>query len=898
MLNRSISALRLNSIKSIGQSLVLLSLLILQACSGGSGGGASERQPDVIIGGNTSFVYSGPVAANSDIQNFKTAFYDNVVIRCGSCHTTDGSGPTPFVDADDVNLAWDAATTVTNLLDPGASQVVARLENGHNCWLSSNASCAAAMTGYIERWAQGANQSTSTVTLLPRQAQALSGLKILPASYDDSLNEVSFSLSSEPELLYVLKTYCADCHAGSAATPQAPYFASDNPSIAYAAMSGKIDLATPANSRFVLRLEENHNCWTNSCSADAQVMESAISRLADDLPQVTVDPNLVISMAQVLEDDGIIASGGGRYETDIIAKWEFREGEGTQVADTSGVQPEAPLTIFGAYEWVGGWGVRLENGRVQGAVSGSKKLYDRIAVAGEYTIEAWVAPNNVSQEEAWIFGYGGGPESRNMLLTQSLYNYDYFNRSGADDDDDGLAATSTDDGDEIAQATLQHVVLTYDPANGRKIYVNGVDTGVVDEAGPGNLSNWSDDYAIVMGSDFAGNDPWAGVIRMVAVHSRSLSQQQIAQNYDVGVGQKYFLMFSVADYLPQQTACRGLDANNNSADYCYIVFQVSQFDSSSYLFSQPRFVNINPEQADADIDFDLRGIYLGLNGQLARAGQGFVNINTGISGNSFTIDDDPLMSVGSIVPLENGPENDVFFLAFTEINGNNDQTPTPVVGSFVFNFASDVYAQIGMRSFDEVNQSFSEITGVPVDNSAVSAITNKTVSQTFGVVRRSLASVADFQTFMASHQMAVTQLAGAYCDALVEDTSLRAQIFTDGTVFDFSAAVENVSNTSWSDQLIYPLIDKAYATGLEHSQPSRVVDAGTGDGASDRIDIHDELLDLISDGDDDAINELSVDGKKDGLKFCATDPCPAGRTVEIVKAVCTTVLASAPAIVK
>ena len=33
---------------------------------------------------------------------------------------------------------------------------------------------------------------------------------------------------------------------------------------------------------------------------------------------------------------------------------------------------------------------------------------------------------------------------------------------------------ATADADEDLQATLQHVVATYDPVNGRRIYVNGV----------------------------------------------------------------------------------------------------------------------------------------------------------------------------------------------------------------------------------------------------------------------------------------------------------------------------------------------------------------------------------------------------------------------------------------
>ncbi len=884
----------------------LLSLmLILQACSGGSGGGGSDRA-DVVTSSQDVFQYSGPVPANSTIQNFKTAFYDNVVERCSSCHTRGGVGTTAFVDVDDVNVAYNEALTVVNLLDPSSSDVVTRVANGHNCWLNSNAACASTMTGYIERWAQGASDSVSTVTLLPRTPKQLAGLKVAPASYSDAVNDMSFNLATDPELMYLLNTYCSGCHSGSSSTPQSPYFASDNLEIAYSAMVGKIDLGNPANSRFVIRLQENHNCWTD-CSSDATTMQNAIQRFADDLPVVSVDSDLVISTAQILEDDGIIASAGGRYETDVIAKWEFREGEGASVADTSGVQPEIPLTLQGNFEWFGGWGARLIDGRVQGSVEDSAKLYDRLATAGEYTIEAWVAPNNVSQEDAWIFGYAGGPTDRNVLLTQTLYNYDFYNRSNANPQSDGGPATSTDDDDEFAQASLQHVVLTYDPIDGRKIYVNGTDTGVIDEEGPGTLTNWSNQYSVVLGSNFSGGSSWEGVIRMVAVHSRSLTPEQIVQNYDVGVGQKYYLMFSISEVLDLDGTCHEGTAPDRT-DYCYIVFEVSQFDNTSYLFREPRFVNINPNANNA-VTFDLKGIYLGMNGQLVRTGQGFVNIDASFDGTTFTIDDAPLQTHGTIIPLENGPENDVFFLAFDEISGQLDQRTDPAIGAFTYSYQDDEQVQIGMRTFDEVNQTYSSLTGVPIDNPSVSAATGKTVSQTFNTVRRSLASVADFQTFMASHQMAVMQLAAAYCDALVEDATLSNNFFVDVTddvtVFNMNAAVNTVSDPEWTNQVITPLVNKIYATGLG-TQPSRPDDVDIADVIDDRVELIDELELLVTDTSDNAAGEeLNPDGKPDGLIFCAGSPtdrssttCSAGRTAEVVKAVCTAVLSSAPAIMK
>ena len=42
---------------------------------------------------------------------------------------------------------------------------------------------------------------------------------------------------------------------------------------------------------------------------------------------------------------------------------------------------------------------------------------------------------------------------------------------------------------------------------------------------------------------------WQGTLRMVAIHSRALNEEQIEQNYSVGVGEKFFLLFSISDVI-------------------------------------------------------------------------------------------------------------------------------------------------------------------------------------------------------------------------------------------------------------------------------------------------------------------------------------------------------------
>jgi hypothetical protein len=65
----------------------------------------------------------------------------------------------------------------------------------------------------------------------------------------------------------------------------------------------------------------------------------------------------------------------------------------------------------------------------------------------------------------------------------------------------------TNDDDRDAQASLQHVVMTFDPVSGRKLYVNGNFTGDSDALGGGSLSNWDDTFALVQAAFQRGSGP-------------------------------------------------------------------------------------------------------------------------------------------------------------------------------------------------------------------------------------------------------------------------------------------------------------------------------------------------------------------------------------------------------
>ena len=324
-----------------------------------------------------------------------------------------------FVRLDDVNLAYSAVNGIVNLASPRDSRMVQKVAGGHNCWLASPEACADILTTWITAWAGAtANGGTQGVVLTPPVLKDAGASKSFPNS------PALFSTTVYP----LLTEYCSRCHTSSSATAQSPYFASNDVNEAYAAVKVKINLDQPALSRLVVRLRnEFHNCWSD-CAANANEMEAAIQSFAGQVPLTQVEASLVLSKALTLYD-GIVSSSGNRYTSNIVGLWEFKTGTGSVAYDTSGVEPALNLNLSGDVTWMGGWGINVRSGKAQGSTAASKKLHDTIQSTGEYSIEAWVAPGNVAQENARIVSYSGGTSTRNFTLAQTLYSYDFYNRS-------------------------------------------------------------------------------------------------------------------------------------------------------------------------------------------------------------------------------------------------------------------------------------------------------------------------------------------------------------------------------------------------------------------------------------------------------------------------------------
>jgi hypothetical protein len=604
--------------------------------------------------------------------------------------------------------------------------------------------------------------------------------------------------------IYTLTSvHCVRCHSSTAdpSVQQSPFFADPSLAVAYPAAIPKIDFTGCAgaggnnggtcgtNSRFYQRLlTDNHNCWDN-CANDAALMLAQIQAFAASITPANIDPALVTSGALTLTQ-GTIASGASRYDADTIAKYEFQSVVNNTTYDTSGIDPAADLTISGNVTLAGGWGIIVgAGGKAQATTQSSSKIYNLIQATGEFSVEAWVAPALVAVNNSYMVSYSGGDTTRNFTLAQTNQDYDFMLRTSTTALT-GMPQLQTPDAAMALQASLQHVVLTYDAVNGRQIYVNGALVPVPDAQKGGTISNWDSTFALVLGNEVSGDRSWQGLIKFVAIHSRSMTAAQVLQNFNAGVGERYYMLFDVS--------------SATGVSQAYVMFTVSQYDSYSYLFYQPTFVSLDPTVTSSNLpSIAVQGIRIGLNGTIPQVGQAYIPLNTTITAANYTPQGEVLSPIGTVIGLQSGPLTDQFFLTFDKLGNKSDvvvepipTAPPPPLGPVV--------ADVGVRTFAQINSTLSRLTTVPT--------TDAKVVSTYAAVQQQLPPSATLEGFSSANQVGVAQLAVQYCNEMVNNPTYLNAVLPGVTL-----SATQFSTQAGIDAVTGPLAARVLGSGLASS---------------------------------------------------------------------------------
>jgi len=396
---------------------------------------------------------------------------------------------------------------------------------------------------------------------------------------------------------------CAECHSGNPVVLGAPLFASADMDEAFTNLYNvRLDFINPAQSALIRKVSGS-NHYPSRLAADTAgavtLLTAQVQAWADACNNQGVQPTgtgifssvTTFSQAQSLSGGGPIA----RYNDRTIALYLFEDAggsDGMTVTDSSVLGAPLNLKLQGNYTWEADGGLTFGGGKAIADLADSKKIYDNIggpAGTRAFSLEAWIKPEaaqNAGGTPYRVMTYAINSSRSNFAMGQigdqaNANAYLRFrNRSSRTGANGNNNAQNTAAGS--LPITLTHIVMTFDEATGRKIYQDG--NLVVNENVAQTIrgdatatNNWDDTYRFVLGNEFSNADRnWKGTLRLAAVHDVVLTEEQIKQNFNAGVGgESVTLRFDISAHT---------NVPNSS-----ITMIATEYGGNGYLFSNPTF---------------------------------------------------------------------------------------------------------------------------------------------------------------------------------------------------------------------------------------------------------------------------------------------------------------------
>lgn len=228
----------------------------------------------------------------------------------------------------------------------------------------------------------------------------------------------------------------------------------------------------------------------------------------------------------------VTSTPGSRVGNGLIAYYTFTETSGNVVHDFSGFGSPLDLTIADTNNvtWLANSALSIDQGTIISSLVPANKIATACAATNELSIEAWVAPDNLSQGgPTRIVTYSVNTASRNWTLGQEGDEYISRLRTTATNNQ-GTPDLTTANGP--VSTGLQHLVFTRDANGVWNLYIDGA----IEASGVrgGNLSNWDTGYEFALVNELTNDRAWLGEMHLVAVYDQALTSAEVQQNLLVG----------------------------------------------------------------------------------------------------------------------------------------------------------------------------------------------------------------------------------------------------------------------------------------------------------------------------------------------------------------------------
>lgn len=193
--------------------------------------------------------------------------------------------------------------------------------------------------------------------------------------------------------------------------------------------------------------------------------------------------------------------------------------------------PIAPPGGGGTAEWTDE-GLRLTGeGTLVSTSESVERVATAVALSGELTLEAVVAPNDLAQEgPARIASISIDPFHRDVTLGQERDRYAVRLRT-TQTDDNGFPNLEAPAGS--VRAERQRVAVTF--AQGvLRLFVDGEE--VASDTRGGEPTNWEPTWALLLANEATRDRAWEGTLATVALWDRALGAEELRARWESDAG--------------------------------------------------------------------------------------------------------------------------------------------------------------------------------------------------------------------------------------------------------------------------------------------------------------------------------------------------------------------------
>lgn len=221
-----------------------------------------------------------------------------------------------------------------------------------------------------------------------------------------------------------------------------------------------------------------------------------------------------------------------RVSDELLVLYNFGEGSGAYVHDISETGTPLMLLIQDSdhVQWIEGGGLAINNPTIIKSLVPATKINEACMATNALTLEAWIAPDNVSQDgPARIMSVSHGSSVRNATLGQ--IDDTYIARVRTENNSDNGLPNFVSGVEGALSTSLQHVVYTL-ADEVESFYIDGelVSTGTRS----GGFDDWNDAYPFAIGNEIGADRDWLGTIFLSAAYGTALSPEQVQQNFEAG----------------------------------------------------------------------------------------------------------------------------------------------------------------------------------------------------------------------------------------------------------------------------------------------------------------------------------------------------------------------------